>query len=177
MVNRSIQAKILKRKRRGRFARFSGATSKTVTKIVQRLETEGEDRVRVKDIEVFVGLVSLSKQVPKGKGPNQERIAQYYDAVKTLAERPQDEIINQVKDPRYAKIWKHTPVTNRINLVQDEFNRLDLFWHGSVWFFVNLDFRTKTITRSRDYGSRRFAMNRLEARSIQWVEQFPIEDR
>lgn len=177
MVNRSIEQKILKMKRRNRYARFSGATSKTVTKVVERIEPEGEDKVRVKHVEVYVGLVSLSKQVPKGKGPNQERMVQYYNTVKpsSFEKRTLADILGLVKDPRYAKIWWETPACNRVNLYEDSSGRLDLFFCGSQWFLVDIDFKNKIIRRSRDHGSKAMVMHRLTSRTVEWVEQFPIQ--
>lgn len=175
MVNRSIQAKLLKKKRRGRYARFSGGDSRIHAKYVEVLKHEGEDKVSVKTVKVYVGLVSLSNQVPKGKGPDAERMAQYYHAVnaKSFETRIIPEAF-EIKDPRYAKIWNETPSHHRITLTSDENNRLDLFIHDKAWFFVDLDYKRKVIRRSRDYGSKEFAMSRLAARSITWVDSIPM---
>lgn len=180
MVNRSIQQKILKRKRRNRYAKFSGSTVKFAkgdrTKEVSYLVHIDEDKVKVETKTVFVGVESFSKQVINaGRGPDKERMQSYYDHVPTSFEpRTLAEVLGLVKDPRYAKVWWDTPATNRINLFVDDNARLDLFTHGSVSFFVELDYRRKIIKRSRDYSSRATALKRLQLRSILWVEQLPI---
>lgn len=175
MANRSIQAKILKNKRRGRYARFSGATSKVTERAVQRVVQEGEDKVRTVEVNVYVGLVSLSKQVPKGSGPNAERMNSYYERLKSPVEsKTLADVLGLVKDARYAHVWWDTPAVNRINLVDAITGRLDLYFHGTQWFFVDLDFKKKLIKRSRDHGSRRMAMMKLQTKSIQWIETIPF---
>lgn len=180
MVNRSIQAKILKKKRRNRFAKFSGSTVKFArgdqTKEVSYLVHIDEEKVRVETKTVYVGVESFSKQVVNtGRGPNRERMQSYYDHVPTSFEpRTLSEVLGLVKDSRYASVWWDTPATNKINLFVDDHARLDLFSHGSVSFFVELDYITKTIRRSRDYPSRSSALKRMSLKSILWVEQVPI---
>lgn len=179
MANRSIQAKLLKMKRRKRFAVFSGSSVKALqgdaTKVVEYLEHEGMDKVRVKQTRVYVGVVSFSKQVVNtGRGPNAERMKEYYDRVPKENAKTLAEYFNITKDKRYAQLWWETPPTNKVNLVEDGNNRLDLYFHGAIWFFVHIDFRKQTIIRSRDYGSRAFAMDRLQRRCISWVEQIPM---
>jgi|SRR5579872_1190912 len=180
MANRTIQQKILKRKRRGRYAIFSGSSVKHIRgeneKTIQYLEHEGEDKVRVKSKTVFVGVKSFSKQVINtGRGPDKERMQSYYDRVPTSFEpRTLAEVLGLVKDPRYAKVWWDTPATNKVRLLADELAVLDLYFHGAIWFFVELDFERKIIKRSRDYGSRQTAMTFLRLKRILWVEQLPM---
>lgn len=180
MANRSIQAKILKRKRRNRFAKFSGSSVKYAkgdrVREVSYLEHIDEDKVTVKTKKVYVGVESFSKQVINtGRGPDKERMQTYYERVPTSFEpRTLAEVLGLVKDPRYATVWWETPATNKINVFVDGHARLDLFRHGQVSFFVELDFRTKTIRRSRDYSSVSTALKRFQLKSILWVEQIPI---
>lgn len=175
MANRSIQAKILKSKRRGRFARFSGATSKVKQKAVLVLEHIDDDKVKVKQVEVYVGLVSLSKQVPKGSGPNAERMNSYYERLRSPVEtQTLADVLGLVKDERYAHVWWETPSINRVNLVDGVNGRLDLYFYGTRWFFVDLDFQKKIIKRSRDHGSKMMAMMKLTTKTIQWVDSIPM---
>ena len=180
MVNRTIEAKKLKRKRRGRYAKFSGSTVKHSRgdrmKEISYLEHIDDDKVRVKTTTVFVGVESFSKQVINtGRGPDKERMQSYYDRVPTSFEpRTLAEVLGLVKDPRYASVWWETPATNKVNLLADDFARLDLYFHGTDWFFVELDFQAKIIRRSRDYSSRQTAILRLKLKTILWVEQIPI---
>lgn len=181
MVSRSEQAKRMKMKkgygRKKRYARFSGKTASVVTRTVERLEHEGEDRVRVKEVEVYVGLKSLSNQIVNtGRGPNPERMVQYYERLASLVQEPRTmgELFGLIKDPRYAQVWWDTPAINKINLVDDVIVRLDLFFSGPCWFFVELNMDKKTIRRSRDYGSKNYAMMQLSYKRITWVEQIPM---
>src|ERR1700761_3110285 len=162
MANRSIQQKILKIKRgfgrKKRYAKFSGSTVKYAkgdrVKEVSYLEHIDEDKVMVKTKTVFVGIESFSKQtINTGRGPNRERMQNYYDHVPTSFEpRALAEVLGLVKDSRYAQVWWDTPATNRINLFVDPNNRLDLYTHGGKSFFVELDFVKRIIKRSRDYS-------------------------
>jgi hypothetical protein len=180
MVNRSIQAKILKKKRRNRFAKFSGSTVKFAkgdrVREISYLEHIDDDKVRVKTTTVYVGVESFSKQVINtGRGPDRERMQSYYDHVPTSFEpRTLAEVLGLVKDKRYAQVWWDTPATNKINLFVDPNNRLDLYTHGGKSFFIELDFVRKIIKRSRDYGSSSAALRRLQLKSILWVEQIPM---
>lgn len=180
MVNRTIEAKKLKRKRRGRYAKFSGSTVKYAkgdqTREISYLEHIDDDKVKVVTKTVYVGVQSFSKQVINtGRGPDRERMQDYYNRVPTAIEpRTLAEVLGLVKDKRYAQVWWETPATNRVNLLADDFARLDLYSHGTVWFFVELDFEKKIIRRSRDYNSRQTAMSFLKLRRILWVEQLPI---
>lgn len=180
MVNRSIAAKILKKKRRNRFAKFSGSTVKfakgDLVREISYLEHIDDDKVRVVTKKVYVGVESFSKQVINtGRGPDRERMQSYYDHVPTSFEpRSLGEVLGLVKDSRYASVWWETPATNKINLFVDDHARLDLFTHGKVSFFVELDFQLRIIKRSRDYSSMSAALQRMKLRSILWVEQIPI---
>lgn len=178
MVNRSIQQKILKIKRRGRYAKFSGSSVKfvkgDVTKaVVYFEETNNGSTITTKGKTVYVGHTSLSVQKMKAGGVNQERMKSYYEhGVRSC--RTLGEYFNIIPDPRYAKVWWEIPETNKINLLDDGISRLDMIWHGKVWFFVELDKITRIIKRSRDYGSKQFAMNKLTSNEVTWVEQIPV---
>lgn len=134
MANRSIQAKILKMKRRGKTLRFSRQVINT------------------------------------GRGPNVERMAEYYARVSaesyetTLAEDL------EIKDIRYAQITLGVSVYHRITLVDCMSGKLELIVLNDKWFFVDFDRKTNTLRRSRDYGSKAFAMGRLKNKMVTWVE-------
>ncbi len=176
MANRTIQQKILKMKRRNRFARFTGNTSKYMER-VGPTPFEEDEQGKTKTLPtrmVLVGKVSLSKAVINtGRGPDSSRMNEYYARLKKPDPRSLAEIY-AIKDSRYQKVWEEIPPTNRINLVSNELGRLDMIWHGEVWFLVDLDYRKKTITRSRDYGSRKAIMDRLPSNRIAWVETIPM---
>lgn len=179
MANRSIEQKKLKLKKRGRYARFSGSTSKFVERIGPTPfveDAQGATKTMPTKM-VLVGEISLSKAVINtGRGPDPQRMQQYYNAVATLGERQLTMAeVFKVKNSRYQQVWNKTPSINKINLVANDLGRLDLFFSGPRWFFVDCDYRKRIIKRSDDYPSRKIAMRRLERRLIEWVEQIPIE--
>lgn len=178
MGNRNIQAKILKLKRRGRYARFSGATAKHAVRVDKRVVMVDEDKTEIKEFYIPVGKISLSKQVINtGRGPDPERMAEYYARVNAdsfnvpLAEK------NYVLD-QYESVLRDTPRQNKIRLETDEdAGFLDLFWIGSEYFFVEVSYVERVIRRSRDYGSRKAAFDRLKAKRIKWLSELPIDLR
>lgn len=175
-MDRNIQQKILKMKRRNRYARLSGATSKAGEKAgpVPFTEDEHGNTKTGKARVVLVGRISLSKQVINtGRGPDAERMAEYYNRVNKPDPRSLAEVY-AVKDSRYQQVWNDIPPLNKITLVSNELGRLDMIWHGEDWFLVDLDYRKKIIRRSRNYGSRRAIMDRLANHRIVWVESLPI---
>lgn len=178
MANRNIEQKKLKLKRRGRYARFSGATSRYVSKSGPASFTEDEyGRTKTGETKmILVGEVSFSKQVINtGRGPDPQRMQQYYDATASLGQRQLTMAeVFKIKDSRYQKVWEETPSINRVNIVANDLGRLDLFFSGPVWFFVDCDYRKKIIKRSYDYPTKAIAMRRLQRRLIEWVEQLPI---
>lgn len=171
MVNRSIESKKLKMKRRNRFAVFSGATTKYMSRSAEVLENIGEDKVHVKRVEVLVGKVSFSKQVMNtGRGPSAERMAEYYNRVKPESFQttlPED---LGIKDIRYNQIWDDTDKDHHILLVSNSLGRLSLYFNKDRWFFVDVDYHKKVVRRSRVYGSKAFAMGRLHNKMVTWVE-------
>lgn len=178
MANRNIQQKILKNKRRGRFARLSGGVTKAKER-VGPTPFEEDSQGNTKSLRtrmVYVGEVSFSKQVINtGRGPNAERMAEYYNRTHSLKKEPLTAAeVFSVSDSRYQQVWNETPAINRINLVKNESGRLDLFFHESKWYFVDVDNKTKTIKRSRIYETRKYAMTVLNRRTITWVEEIPM---
>lgn len=176
MANRTIQQKILKMKRRNRYARFSGGDTRAKERVgpIPFIEDEQGNTKTLAATRVLVGKISLSKQVINtGRGPDASRIAEYYNRMKAPDPRSLAEIYS-IKDSRYQRVWDETPPTNRINLVSNELGRLDLIWHGENWFLVDLDYRTNKIKRSRDYGSKNAVMMRIQSHRVQWVEILPI---
>lgn len=194
--NRSIEQKILKRKRRNRFARLSGAPSKSGERVGPTPFTEDEygNTTTLKTKMVLVGPVSLSKQVVNtGRGPDAVRMQEYYQRIhsydealpKTLGFTGIDTSKRVIKvglhgkrtqgDPnelikKYQEIIRDTPKEMRICLLDDHLARLDLFFNYQQWFFVEMDYRKKSIKRSTIYSSRTMAMKMLEIHNITWVE-------
>ena len=182
--NRSIEQKKLKIKRRGRFAKFSGATSKYAVRIdrgryedvVKVGQEPNEDWVPTgKHVTIAVGPISLSKAVMStGRGPDAERMQEYYQRVhsydqslpRTLGlSEPMKELMK-----KYDEVLRETPREMHINLVNNHSGRLDLFFGGNQFFFVDIDVQQKKVRRSRVYGSRDYAMKMLKYKTITWVE-------
>lgn len=174
--NRSIEQKILKMKRRGRYAVLSGATSRIdQSRVVDYLIHEGEDKVTVASKRVYVGPVSFSKQVINtGRGPSSERMQEYYQRVHSYDQalpqtlgltEPMKELMK-----KYDEVLRETPREMHVNLVNNAGGRLDLFFAGTQFFFVDADLRKKEVRRSRIYGSREYAMKMLKYKTITWVE-------
>lgn len=134
MANRSIQAKILKMKRRGKTLRFSRQVINT------------------------------------GRGPNAERMAEYYARLSSESFEVTLSEDLEVKDTRYAQVLQSIPSYHRIRLVDLPSVRLELFLLDDVWFFVETNYDTSTIRRSRDYGSKPFAMRSLIKKTVTWLE-------
>lgn len=173
MVNRVIQQKILKKKRgygRGkRYARFSGETSKFAI----RLDVAGKVGKDGRTVEYLVGEVSLSKQVPTGKGPNPERMQSYYARVhkqsfsEIIPPRTSVELKEWLK--KYETIIAENPVPNRINLAKTREGKLDLLFitEGCVLIEVNY---SGLIRMSRPYSDKKTAIDRLKNNRVMWVE-------
>lgn len=147
-----------------------------------------------KHVVIPVGKVSLSKAVINtGRGPEPMRMQEYYNRLhsydeplpKTLGFTGIDSSKRIIKvglhgkrtqgDPnelikKYQEIIRDTPKEMRICLLDDDLGRLDLFFNYQQWFFVEIDYRKKSIKRSTIYSSRMMAMKMLEIHSITWVE-------
>lgn len=187
--NRSIQQKIRKMKRRGRFAVFSGAATKYAVRIDRgRTDDEG------KHIVIPVGPISPSKQVMStGRGPDATKMQEYYQRLHsydqslpaTIGAVPIERLITErrtesglrIKDfdlaEKYADYIKGVPKNMFICIIEDDFARLDLYFNHTQWFFVEVDFKKKWIRRSLVYSKREYAMAMLREESITWVEQLP----
>lgn len=162
-------------KRRNRHAVFSGETSKYAERIEQHIIQEGEDKVKVKNVRVLVGKVSLSKAVVNtGRGPDKERMQSYYERLNTFDQslpqtlgltEPMKELMK-----KYDQVLKDTPREMHISMVNNHTGRLDLFFHGTQWFFVDVDYKKKTFKRSCIYPSKDRAMLALKIKRIIWVE-------
>lgn len=194
--NRSIEQKKLKVKRRNRFARLSGASSKSKERIGPTPFTEDVygNTTTQETKRILVGPVSLSKQVINtGRGPDAVRMQEYYQRLhsydeplpKTLGFTGIDTSKRIIKvglhgkrtqgDPnelikKYQEIIRDTPKEMRICLVNDDLARLDLFFNYQQWFFVEIDYRKASIKRSCIYRSREMAMGVLKISKITWVE-------
>lgn len=183
MVNRSIQQKMLKMKRRNRHAVFSGATSKfmserVVTVLDPVYKPDGsvdEDRMSMKEVRIPVGRVSLSAQVMStGRGPNQERMQEYYQRLNSFDQSlpetlgltgPMKELVEN-----YRRIVNETPKENKVCLINEQAGRLDMFWTFDQVFFVDVDYKKKTLRRSKIYPNKQVALSLLKMEKITWVE-------
>jgi hypothetical protein len=173
MVNRSIQQKILKMKRRGRKAIFSGATTKYMGKVT------GMPTPNNLAYEVPVGPISLSKQVINtGRGPNAERMAEYYSRLRSFTEEIPPTKQRLMSEPfkemynRYKEIVDDTKEMH-IALVPDcHLGRTDLFFKsgGNEFFIVDIDYKQRTFRRSRIYGRKEVAIERWKSNRVTWVE-------
>lgn len=193
MVNRTIQQKILKMKRRNRYARLSGATSKSQTRAGPSPFTEDEygNTTTLRTREILVGPISLSKQVINtGRGPDNERMQEYYQRLYSFDQPLPDTIgavsIDKVTTGRrtesglrlkdlentYANFIKGVPKEHRINYVDDDSARLDLFFAGPQWFWVEVDYRKKFCRRSKVYPNKKTAELYMfeESLKVTWVE-------
>jgi hypothetical protein len=186
MANRYIQQKILKNKRRGRYAVFSGNTTRFTTERVDRGKyqdvnvtnpgTAEEDMVPTgKHIVVYAGEVSLSKQVINtGRGPDKERMQEYYQRVHSYDQalpitlgltQPMAELLL-----RYDDIVKNTPREMRIRLVDNITGTLDLYFNLTQFFFVDVDYQKRFIRRSTVYPTKKRALDALKDKRVRWVE-------
>lgn len=178
MANRVMDQKDLKRKRRGRYARFTGATSKYLTRQgpIPFTEDEYGHTKTGKIKEVLVGEVSLTKQViSTGRGPDAERMASYYARLHTFMEdipptrgiHPgKREIVQRYQELLAAQKNMFITLTNNVT------GRLDLFFKpgGNEWVFIDYDAKTGIFKRSRIYNKKESAMDRLKNNRITWVE-------
>lgn len=183
MASRAEQAKLRKNARRGRYARFSGATTKFAVRVAERLEHIDEDKVKIKQVEVYVGPASLSRQVVNGSrsSVNTERMESYFRNVRTKDQPLTVAEIFGVHGSKYQRIWDETPTTNRLCIYSNDLGRLDMYYyldsnyHKSVYFFVEVDTIMQTIKRSREYGSPDRAKQAARLGRISWEETIPIE--
>ncbi len=182
MANRVIQQKILKKKRRGRFARFSGSTTRIATRLESHVlikeEEHGRNVSEIKSVEVYIGPKSFSNQVINtGRGPNKERMQTYYDRITSESKQvilPED---LGIKDPRYAKLWAETPEHHRLNIATTANGRMDMWLIDNdvaYVIIVDLDYKNKIVKMSKRYENVRAAKRSLEVRMIIWEETFPL---
>lgn len=170
MVNRNIQQKMLKNKRKGRYARFSGANTKYATRI-----DRGKQDTKGHHVIIPVGEISLSKAVmSSGRGPDKERMQEYYQRIHSYDQSlPQTLGLTEPMKAlmrKYDEVIKDTPREMRISLVKHDLGMLDLYFNGQQFFFVDVDFKKRIIRRSRIYGTRKYAMMMLENDRVVWVE-------
>lgn len=167
-------------KQKGRFARFSGATAKYAVRIELAVKHTGEDKTEVKELQIPVGPVKLPRHVVNtGRGPNPERMQQYYNAVnaksfeKPVPLRMEPEMERWLEE--FKSIVKETPITNRIKLAETQEGTMWLFFSQTFWFFVDIDYIDQEIKRSRDYDSKQTAMDRLKNKRISWIERLALQ--
>lgn len=187
--NRSIEANKRKMKRRNRHAVFSGASAKYVVRIdrgrYQDVTTTGhgseEDQVPSgKHVVIPVGPVSLSKAVMStGRGPDAVCMQEYYQRIhsydKALPETiGLSEHMKEMKKfeltKRYKDFIKGVPKELHINFVDDGQARLDLFFSGTQFFWVEVNYKERYWRRSAIYGSKAVAIAFLKCGSIAWAE-------
>jgi len=190
MANRNIQQKILKMKRRNRYVRLSGGDTKFLTKsgpIPFTEDAQGKTTTG-KAARILVGKVSFSRQVINtGRGPDAERMQEYYQRLhsfdvnlpETIGAVSIDKIVSgrrsegglRLKDLEntYATFIKGVPKECHINYLDDHEARLDLFFAGNQWFWVEINYKAKFCRRSMVYPNKKRAEIALENK-ITWVE-------
>lgn len=187
--NRSIEQKILKMKRRNRHAVFSGASAKYAVRIdrgrFQDVTTVGngadEDIIPSgKHVVIPVGPVSLSKAVMStGRGPDAVRMQEYYQRIHSFdTALPEtiglSECMKEMKKfeltKRYQEFIKGVPRELHINFINDDQARLDLFFSGTQFFWVEVNYKERFWRRSAIYSSKKMAVTFLECNKITWAE-------
>lgn len=187
--NRSIESKIRKMKRRNRHAVFSGASAKYAVRIdrgrYQGVTVVGhgaeEDFVPSgKHVVIPVGPISLSKAViSTGRGPDAVRMQEYYARIHSFDEAlPKtiglSEHMKEMKKfeltRRYAEFIKGVPRELHVNFLNDEHARLDLFFCGTQFFWVEVNYRERYFRRSAIYPSKKVAVTFMECDKITWAE-------
>lgn len=187
--NRSIENNIRKMKRRNRHAVFSGASAKYAVRI-DRGRFEGvtivgqgaeEDQVPSgKHVVIPVGPVSLSKAVMStGRGPDAARMQEYYARIHSFDQalpetigltEPMKEMKRFELTKRYSEFIKGVPRELHINFLADDNARLDLFFSGTQFFWVEVNYKERYWRRSAIYGSKKLAITFMELDKITWVE-------
>jgi len=173
MANRNIQQKMLKMKRRNRYAVFSGASTKYAERVdIGKVDDKG------RHVRILVGPVSLSNQViSTGRGPDSERMKLYYDRIHSFGQKvpptlgasePLMELINNYKET----LKRDNPRLLRTSLVKNITGTLDLFFEvNKSYFFVEVDYKKKIVKRSQTFRTKEMAMLfLLELKKVKWVE-------
>lgn len=181
--NRSIEQKKLKMKRRNRFARLSGAPSKSKERIGPTPFTEDEygNTTTQETKRILVGPVSLSKQVMStGRGPDAVRMQEYYQRIHSYDQALPETIglsehMKEMKrfelTKKYQEFIKGVPRELHINFLNDDNGRLDLFFSGTQFFWVEVNYRDRFWRRSAIYSSKKMAVTYLQQKSITWAEK------
>lgn len=190
--NRGMKAKLRKKANRGRYAKFSGATTRVLNiRVEEKLVHNGDlldakgkravlkdDQVQLRTVEVYVGPAHLSKQVVNtGRGPNSERMAEYYGRIQPKSwldiihkslnrNEPMNELV-----ALYKKVRADTPKENRLTIVDNPVaGRVDMFFtHHECWL-VHINYQEKTFSVSRDYGNSRVALSRYKSNRVVWSQ-------
>lgn len=180
--NRSIEQNIRKIKRRNRFARLSGATSRSAERVGPTPFTEDEygNTTTGKTKMVLVGPISLSKAViSTGRGPDAVRMQEYYQRIHSFDQALPETIglsdcMKEMKKfeltDRYKKFILGVPKELHVNFLNDVNARLDLFFCGTQFFWVEVNFKERFWRRSAVYSSKRLAVAFLECNKITWAE-------
>jgi hypothetical protein len=162
-------------KRRGRYARFTGATAKYVVRI-----DRGKFDANGKAVEIPVGPISLSKAVMStGQGPSSERMAEYYSRVTPdsfLQDIPKTIGLSDGMREVMAAYERNVAAmkVHRIVLTDNAFGKLELVFTVKEWIFIDVDYRKQVMRRSRTYGSKAFAMGRLQNKMVTWIEELSL---
>lgn len=196
--NRSIEQKIRKMARKNRHAVFSGATTKCVERMdtgkFEMVATVDKGKVSLKSsgkhVAIPVGPISLSKAVMStGRGPDAVRMQEYYQRIhsfdtalpETIGAVSIDKVTSgrrseggklRLKDLEntYADFIKGVPKEHHISYLDDEFARLDLFFSGNQFFWVEMNYQKKFCRRSAVYSSKVIAEAFMNTDTITWVE-------
>lgn len=188
--NRSIEQKKLKMKRRNRHAVFSGASAKYAVRIDRGKFEEvtivgnGADEDQIpsgKHVVIPVGPTSLSKAVMStGRGPDAVRMQEYYQRIHSYDQalpetigltEPLKEMRKFELTKKYQQFILGVPKELHINFLNDTNARLDLFFSGTQFFWVEVNYKERFWRRSAVYSSKKLAVTYLECNKITWVER------
>jgi hypothetical protein len=164
MVNRVLEAKVFKMRRRNRKAKFSGG----VTKLV------GDK-------------VSLSRQVINtGPTPNKEVLARYQESARGLAVNinwlnsryPRQDISPDRKAAldRAHAIANEIPQMMYVSVIENHHQRCRLYFNSSKTSFllVHEDFKHGVYRRSMTYMDKDRLLSRWYQNKVTWVESTPL---
>lgn len=187
--NRSVENNIRKMRRRNRHAVFSGASAQYAVRIdrgryedVTKVGNGAEEDLipSGKNVVIPVGPISLSKAVMStGRGPDAVRMQEYYQRIHSYDQALPETIglsdhMKEMKKfeltQRYAEFIRGVPRELHINFLKDENARLDLFFSGTQFFWVEVNYRERFWRRSKIYPSKKIAVTFMEVDAITWAE-------
>ncbi len=160
--NRSLEAKRLKIKRRGKYAHRSGGET----------------------IQIGKEFRFTRQVINTGRGPNAERMQEYYQRVHSYDQSLPDTVgltiggvhpRSQVIEDYYKTVLA-VPKEMVVTLAKTKDGALRLIFNStkSQVFFVDEDYKHKTFKRSIVYTSKETAFKRLKTKRVVWVERYSV---